>query len=64
MADETNTEAAEAKSTRGTVKAVVTRDYWPEADERVTAGTIINVSKDDLIAGMETGSLAPFKGKE
>ena len=36
------------------------RDYWTKADEagRVRAGTVLDVSKDDLIAGLETGILA------
>ena len=43
-----------------TVKAVVMRDYWTKADEagRVRTGTVLDVSKDDLIAGLETGILA------
>lgn len=42
-----------------TVKAEVLRDYWVAADEagRVRAGSIVEVSKDDLIAGMEKGLL-------
>lgn len=63
MSEETNA-AAEAKPARNTVKAVVTRDYWPEADERVHAGTVISVTKDELIAGMDAGTLAPHKAKE
>lgn len=41
-----------------TVRAVVIRDFWPQADVRVTAGTVIDVSKDELIDGMEKGLLA------
>jgi hypothetical protein len=43
-----------------TVRAEVLRDYWTKADEdggRVRAGTVVDVSKDDLIAGMEKGLL-------
>lgn len=42
-----------------TVKAEVLRDYWVAADEegRVRAGSIVEVSKDDLIAGLEKGLL-------
>ena len=47
-----------------TVRALVLRDYWTEADEagRVRAGTVIDVSKDDLIAGMERGVLQRHVG--
>jgi len=42
-----------------TVKAEVLRDYWVAADEagRIRAGSIVEVSKDDLIAGLEKGLL-------
>jgi len=41
------------------VRALVLRDYWTSGDEegRVRAGTIIDVTKDELIAGMERGIL-------
>lgn len=47
--------AAEAE----TVKAEVLRDYWVAADEagRIRAGSIVEVSKDDLISGLEKGLL-------
>lgn len=41
-----------------TVRAIVVRDFWPDADQRVNAGTIIEVTKDELIDGMEKGLLA------
>lgn len=41
-----------------TVRALVMRDFWPTEDNRVRAGTVIDVTKDDLIAGLETGILA------
>ena len=42
-----------------TVKAEGLRDYWVAADEagRIRAGSIVEVSKDDLIAGLEKGLL-------
>lgn len=46
--------------TEPTVRGEVLRDYWIRADEdggRVRAGTIVNVTKDELIAGMEKGLL-------
>ena len=41
------------------VKAEVLRDYWVAADEagRIRAGTILDVTKDELIAGLEKGLL-------
>ena len=48
------------KAVAETVQAEVMRDYWTKADEdggRVRAGTILEVTKDQLIAGMETGLL-------
>ncbi len=42
-----------------TIKARVLRDYWPTGDDidRVRAGTIIEVTADALIEGMEKGIL-------
>lgn len=43
-----------------TVQAVVLRDYWTKAEEdggRVREGTVVDVTKDELIAGMEKGLL-------
>lgn len=46
-----------------TVKARVLRDFWPSADqtERVRAGTIVDVTKDALIDGLEKGVLERVK---
>lgn len=46
-----------------TVKAVVLLDFWPteNEEERVRAGTVIEVTKDALIDGMEKGILARAK---
>jgi hypothetical protein len=41
-----------------TVKALVLRDFWPTEDNRVRAGTIIDVTKDELILGLERATLA------
>lgn len=45
------------------VKARVLRDFWPSDDERdrVRAGTIIDVTTDVLIDGMEKGILERAK---
>ena len=42
-----------------TVAAEVLRDYWPTGEDldRVRAGTIVQVTKDALIDGMEKGIL-------
>ncbi len=46
------------------VQAVVVRDFWPTDDpaDRVRAGQVITVSKDDMIVGLERGTLARFTG--
>ena len=46
-----------------TVKARVLRDFWRDDTQegRVRAGSIIDVSKDDLIDGMEKGLLERAK---
>lgn len=45
------------------VKARVLRDFWPTDNEldRVTAGTIIDVTTETLIDGMEKGILERVK---
>lgn len=42
-----------------TVKAVIKRAYWDEQGNRHDEGRVIEVTRDALIAGMETGILAP-----
>lgn len=46
------------------VQALVLRDFWTVADEagRVRAGTVIDVTKDDLILGLERGTLQRHTG--
>lgn len=44
-----------------TVKAVIMRAFWDEKGDRQDAGKVIDVTRDELIAGMETGVLAPAK---
>lgn len=46
-----------AREKSDTVMAVILRDYWPTGDDldRVRAGTVQAVTKDELIAGMESG---------
>jgi hypothetical protein len=46
------------------VQAVVLRDFWVAADEagRVRAGTVIEVTKDELITGLERGIMKRYEG--
>jgi len=46
-----------------TVLAIVLRDFWTGGDDedRVREGELVEVSKDELIAGMESGTLARAK---
>lgn len=46
-----------------TVKAVVLRDFWPSDNEmdRIRAGSVIEVTKDQLIEGLEKGILERAK---
>lgn len=62
VAEEKPAKAKKAKAE--TVRMVVMRDYWTKADEdggRVTAGSIVEVSFDAAMAGLENGSLARAK---
>ena len=43
------------------VACTVLRDYWPKADERVPAGTIIHVTPDEAMDGIENGTLSRVK---
>lgn len=49
-----------ANQQTGGVLCIVQRDYWPtDSDEdRVRAGTIVEVSADEAMDGMEAGLLA------
>jgi len=44
-----------------TVACTVLRDYWPEEDKRVPAGTVIRVSPEEAMDGIENGTLARVK---
>lgn len=46
-----------AKEPTELVKALVLRDFWPTDNEqdRVRAGAVVEVTKDQLIEGMENG---------
>ncbi len=59
MADEEKRGPGRPPKAAETVQAVVLRDFWNGEDEagRVRAGTVVNVTKDELIAGLEKGLL-------
>ena len=44
------------------VRCRVLRDFWPKEDERVRAGTIIELSAEEAMDGIESGSLSRVKG--
>lgn len=44
-----------------TVTARVLRDYWVAESERVKAGSVVEVTKDALIEGIESGILERIK---
>lgn len=51
------TEELQEVKRRGLVQARVLRDVWGEDGERTRAGSIIDVTKDALIEGLENGTL-------
>ena len=51
----------EAGMAEKTVKCVVLRDYWPTEDNRVKAGSIVDVSPEDAMDGVEAGRLSRVK---
>lgn len=55
------TETVEAPKSQ-TVACVVLRDYWPAEDDRVRAGTIVDLEPMDAIDGIESGLLSRVKG--
>lgn len=46
-----------AEGSAETVKAMIVRDYWDEYLVRHSAGEVIDVTKDELIAGLVSGAL-------
>lgn len=45
----------------GTVRCIVLRDFWPEEDNRIRAGSVIDVTPDEAMDGLERGTLARMK---
>ena len=63
MTDETEKRGPGRPKKEETVQARVLRGYWPTDDQndRVRKGSIVEVSKDALIEGMEKGFLERVK---
>lgn len=49
--------AAQAEPEPAMFRMRVMRDYWPEADQRVHAGTEIECTAAEAMDGVETGNL-------
>lgn len=61
-AAEVKTEVAEvATVAEPTFACRVLRDYWPEEDQRVRAGTIVHLDAAAAMDGVEAGILARVK---
>lgn len=45
-----------------TIAVVVMRDFWDEHGERHRAGTVINVSIEDALDGVESGAFSRYRG--
>lgn len=43
------------------VTCKILRDFWPKDDDRVRAGTIVEMSVDDAMDGMEKGLVERVK---
>lgn len=43
------------------VQCVVNRDYWPTEGERVRKGTIIEITPEEALDGIETGAISRLK---
>lgn len=57
LPEEIQSDFASDEKSADTVQARVLRDFWPTEDEmdRVTAGSIIEITKDEMIEGLESG---------
>ncbi len=63
MTDEIETED-KPKRGRGKVACMVLRDFWRDEDEkggRVFAGTVVEVTPEEAMDGIEAGTLARVK---
>lgn len=55
---------ADDKKTPATVTCMIMRDRWDENCQRVAAGTIVEVSPDDAMDGIENGTLERVKAEK
>jgi hypothetical protein len=46
------------------IKCVVLRDFWPEADQRVHAGTVMEFTPEQAMDGVEAGLLSRVKDEK
>lgn len=66
MAEETK--AVEEKRGPGrppkpqTIACVVKRDFWDENGERHCAGTVVHVSIEEALDGVESGAFGRYRG--
>ncbi|MGL4527855.1 MAG: hypothetical protein ACRCUC_12830 [Aestuariivirga sp.] len=47
------------KADGSTVAVKILRDYWNDKEERVSAGTIVEVPVDVALKGVQSGAFAP-----
>jgi len=45
------------------IKCVILRDYWDDAGERQPAGKEVNLTAEEAMDGVESGTLSRVKGK-
>lgn len=64
MNDETTEETTEKPRRKAKVACTVLRDFWTADDEkggRVSAGTVIEVTPEEAMDGIEAGTLSRVK---
>lgn len=55
--------AEDQEKEAGMVRMVILRDIWPtdNEDDRMRAGTVVDVSPEDAMDGLEKGTMARVK---
>jgi hypothetical protein len=63
MARKVKTDEIETPPESGQVRMVVLRDFWPTENEadRVRANSVIDVTAEEAMDGLESGNMARFK---
>jgi hypothetical protein len=63
MARPRKLQSAQEPATEGMVRVVVLRDYWPTDDDidRVRQGSLIEVTPDEAMDGIEAGTMKRFR---